>query len=227
MPASQNPAYNSNFYAGYTSNHYQPGPSLPNIETQFQHVNPMGHVIAPNKDIQKASSEISNTFSDDANDEKVIVIHEHHHHHHHKNVTDRDDTHLHYDEYDDERINVSDKEANNLTHFGNHILTNNALANLLSILIDGNTDDYFYEDDGDQGFFDEENNRRSAVFEKKKKDERKYKRIAEIYRELYSDYYTAYVRKAGYEEGLETADDGVEKFIENGYQPIVEIELDL
>lgn len=224
--------YQGGYYTGYTNTPPPlPSPAFYVGEQQATHSpqkSSLEYFNTANKVIQEASSEVSQTYSDAENDENVIVIHEHHHHHHHKNVTEEDDKQLDDREGSDNHNNYKgDDEFIYSPKYAKPALDDNVLEHLLEMLTARNYVDYLYED-WDGFFNDDETHRRSAVYARKnKEEERKYKRIAEIYRDLYSDYYTAYVRKAGYEAFQEEADDGIEEFIENGYQPIVEIEMDL
>ena len=198
-----------------------------NKQTVFQKDDSLNIIDAPKTSIQAASSEVTETFSERGNDDNVIVIHEHHHHHHHKNVTDNDENQSDDYDYDEDLVSNSGDDIKAQQEVAKP--TYNSLAYLMAMLIDRQKDSLSYHDEDEQEYFQDENDRRSAAQSKSNVDERKYKRIAEIYRELYSDYYTAYVKKAGYEANNQEIEDndGIEKFVENGYQPIVEFELDL
>ena len=222
------------YYMGPTN---QPPPPLPSPafytsenealdktkEDKFEYFSSSNLVIA------EAPSDIRNTYSDANTDDNVIVIHEHHHHHHHKNATDDEDSEYDSRESDDNLTHNSDYETEYSSELANPDIRD-YVEQLMDLFTGTDNDDYVYEDQ-DVFFTDDEDDiiRRSAVYAKEstKEETKKYKRIAEIYRDLYSDYYTAYVSKAGYKTYNDAAEDDIEHFIEDGFEPIVEIEIDL
>ena len=186
-----------------------------NKHTVFQKDNSPNTIDAPKTSIQEAYSEVTETSSERGNDDNVIVIHEHHHHHHHKNVTDNDEFWSQDNDYDDDLVSNSGDDIRVQQEFAKP--TYNSLDYLLAMLIGKQKDSLSYHDEDEEEDFQDENDRRSAVQSKSDQAERKCKRITEIYRGVYSDYYTAYVKKAGYEANHEIENDDIDKFIENGY----------
>ena len=137
------------------------------------------------------------------------MIHEHHHHHHHKNVSKSSSK---KNDYDTPQELSTDTPAYKLKMKEGK--SNFDMIGLLFELLTQKTDE--------QDMIE-----RSAVYSQKQ-DTKDYRRIAEIYRDLYADYYTAYIQKAGYESHHDSErNDEIDSFIQDGYQPIVEIELDL
>ena len=190
--------------------------------------------------IDQAPSQINKVYADgydkpedvfdEENDDNVIVIHEHHHHHHHKNVT-KDSMEQEENENKNEflpipsRLQQEPNEFNNSepNHFNNNPLNEKIELNekvaLNHDVFDQGVFEYFLKE-----FFekDPENNKIETV----ENEQSNTDQVSKLYQNLYSHFYGEYLRRNGYEDYKEVAREDIEEFVEDGFTPILEIELD-
>ena len=181
------------------------------------------------------SGEVSGAASEQ--DDKVIVIHEHHHHHHHRNVTDEDEAGALDTSYTDEedpsdfytqapRPEYNGESPSFYTSVGSRNKASESQQHYSTESMDNSLEkkkafkNFFYK-------FYESLRRRAA--QEKQRQRYNQEKAAEYYN--HGDYYDV--------EGKEASDafgDGfkaikvhtveVDPFIEEGFEPILEYELD-
>ena len=165
-------------------------------------------------------------FPEDINseekDDNIIVIHEHHHHHHHKNVTedsmnDNDDEFLPAPNRFQQRNDKFVADEQSYFHDDDRSIGSEYQATP-DVFNDGVLDHFLNQ------FFDHDHEkaRKGTAYNKYSKEDK----LDDLYQNLYSHLYSEYLRRNGYDDYKEVAEEDIEEFVGDGFTPILEIELD-
>ena len=197
--------------------YFPPTPFPGKPKTSFQRIPQEGRIltgknktngqgkISADDGFEQAPSEISVVHSDEKAEDNVIVIHEHHHHHHHKNVTDDSS----------DKMAIPSEKKEKFTKYSDSFYKSRPKHEFSKNNFVGKV---IYDDSMDQSDFEADNIEKEEYYEDDK--------LENLFYNLYSQLYGQYLKRNGYENFEEVAREDIEDFIDDGFTPIIEIDLD-